>query len=256
MAEIGDVPAHAAHEIHLKTQIKESKATHMPNHKSLNPLVISLLVSTSILQSVVAGSDGSRSSEGSLQLHARHKIAFVGNCLAERMNLFGNFEARLHSRHPDKELIVRNFGWPADEVGNQQRPSSYTTIDDPLEVFSPELFFCFFGFNESFAGIEDVELQKFKTSYRNYIDRTRQKFSKNGAPPQFVLVSPVAFENTGILLQPDGVQYNQNLELYSAAIAELAREDGHLFIDLVRQIRNSLRPGTRKSIHNQRCASQ
>ena len=61
----------------------------------------------------------------------------MGNSLAERMNLFGNFEALLHTRFPQLELVVRNFARPCDAVDNRQRPSNYTTIDDPLKVFRP-----------------------------------------------------------------------------------------------------------------------
>ena len=42
------------------------------------------------------------------------RIALVGNSTAERMNLFGHFETLLHTRFPDKELVVRNFARPAD----------------------------------------------------------------------------------------------------------------------------------------------
>src|SRR5262245_6026873 len=65
------------------------------------------------------------------------RIAFVGNSLAERMNLFGHFEAMLHYRHPELELVIRNFGRPADEVGNRQRSTDYTKLDDPLYAFNP-----------------------------------------------------------------------------------------------------------------------
>ncbi|MFN7892075.1 MAG: ThuA domain-containing protein, partial [Pirellula sp.] len=87
-----------------------------------------------------------------MEFRQGERIAFMGSSLAERMNLFGYFETLLHTRFPNKQLVVRNFGWPADEVGNQQRPDNYTKIDDPLEVFGPETFICFFGFNEHFAG--------------------------------------------------------------------------------------------------------
>ena len=85
-------------------------------------------------------------------LHAHDRVAFVGNSLAERMNLHGHLESLLHSRFPSLELVVRNFGWPGDEAGLQQRPDNYTAIDDPFLVFGANVFFCFFGYNESFAG--------------------------------------------------------------------------------------------------------
>jgi hypothetical protein len=60
-----------------------------------------------------------RADEPQLKLQPHDRIALVGNSLAERMRLFGNFEACLHLRFPQHELVVRNFGWPADEVGRQ-----------------------------------------------------------------------------------------------------------------------------------------
>src|SRR6185503_1947592 len=98
-----------------------------------------------------------------LHLVPNERIALVGNSLAERMNLFGNFEALLHSRFPKLELVVRNFARPCDAVDIRQRPSNYTTIDDPLQVFHADTFLCFFGFNEAFAGTSGEE--QFHTDY-------------------------------------------------------------------------------------------
>jgi len=61
-----------------------------------------------------------------LELKPSERIAMVGGSLAERMNLFGYFETLLHTRFPDKQLLFRNFGWPADEVGLQQRQKPAT----------------------------------------------------------------------------------------------------------------------------------
>src|SRR6188472_2407746 len=83
-----------------------------------------------------------------LHLVPHERIALVGNSLAERMNLFGNFEALLHTRFPRHELVVRNFARPCDAVDTRQRSSNYTLLDDPLKVFQPDTFLCFYGFNE------------------------------------------------------------------------------------------------------------
>ena len=93
-----------------------------------------------------------------LEVRPHERIALIGGSLAERMNLFGNFEAMLHMRFPQDELVVRNFGWPCDAVDNRQRPNSYTALDDPLKVFAADTFLCFFGFNESFASVAGEEL--------------------------------------------------------------------------------------------------
>ena len=47
-----------------------------------------------------------------LELRKGQKIALVGNSLAERMNLYGNFETVVHLHNADKELRFRNFEKP------------------------------------------------------------------------------------------------------------------------------------------------
>lgn len=166
-----------------------------------------------------------------LELTQGTKVAFVGNSLAERMNLFGHFETRWHLRHPEWETRIRNFGWPADEVGMQQRPNSYTTIDDPLKVFEPEVFLCFFGFNESWVGAEPDQVENFVDQYRQYITQTAAKYGQGGTA-SFILVSPIAFEAIGNPLLPDADARNAALRRYRDAIERLAQKDGHRFIDL------------------------
>ena len=170
--------------------------------------------------------------QNGLQFEVGEKIALVGNSLAERMNLYGYFETRLHLLHPEKHLKFRNFGFPADEVGLQQRPNNYTKIDDPLVVFGPETFICLFGFNESFGGTEPIQIDQFKANYLNYIDNLSRKFSSAGRPPRIILVSPVAFEPTGKSFHPDGKVENENLKKYSDAIAQVADVRNLRFVNL------------------------
>jgi putative heme-binding domain-containing protein len=158
------------------------------------------------------------------------RVAFVGGSLAERMNLFGHFETLLHTRFPQLNLVIRNFGYPADEVGLQQRSDNYTLIDDPLVVFAPDTFFCFFGFNESFAGPAGVEA--YKAAYNKWLDFTAAKFAKAGKAPRFVLISPIAFESTGNPLQPKGDTENANLKLYTTATREVATARKLAFVDV------------------------
>ena len=160
------------------------------------------------------------------------RIALIGNSTAERMSLFGHFETLLHLRHPDKELVVRNFGRPAEEVSVHQRSGDYTKIDDPLAAFGADTFLCFFGFNESFAGKDGVE--KFKADYERFLDETAKNYPRDDSksPPRFVLVSPIAFENTRDKFLPDGVKENANLKLYADAVKAVAEKRKVAFIDL------------------------
>ncbi len=171
-------------------------------------------------------------SQTPLEFIPGERIAFLGNSLAERMNLYGYFEALLHSRFPKLGLVVRNFGRPADEVAIRQRSNDYTKLDDPLGAFGADTFLCFFGYNESFAGPTGVE--KFKADYEQFLKDYRQQYPRDdsGAAPRFVLISPVAFEPTGDPLLPDDKVENANLKLYAAAVGEVAKKHGLAFVDL------------------------
>ncbi len=190
-------------------------------------------------------------SSGRFEPRKSERIALVGGSLAERMNLFGYFEALLHTRFPDKELVVRNFGWPADEVGNQQRPDNYTTVDDPMVEFGPELFICFFGFNEHFQGGSPEALDAFKRNYRQWIEKKQVDFAKPDRPVRFILVSPIAFERTDESLLPNGLENNAVLVQYIQAIEELASELEIPFVDLFSPTLEafSLQPDTKFTIN-------
>lgn len=167
-----------------------------------------------------------------LQFIKGERIALVGNSTAERMNLFGHFETLIHARFPEKELVFRNFGRPADEVANRQRANDYTKLDDPLFTFNPDTFLCFFGFNESFAGPLGVE--KFKTDYEKFIDEYSQKYARDDSKssPRFVIISPIAFESTGDSLLPEGKKENENLKLYADAAKAVADSRKIAFVDI------------------------
>ncbi|RIK76279.1 MAG: hypothetical protein DCC67_14090, partial [Planctomycetota bacterium] len=160
----------------------------MPHTPLRSALVAASLGAFLAAQAAAAGSMA-------LELKPHDRIAIVGNSLAERLRLYGNFEALLHLRFPKHELAVRNFGWPCDEVGRQQRPNDYTALDDPLAVFAPDVLLCFFGYNESFAGPEG--LPKFKEDLAAYVERLQEQFAKDGKAPRIALISPIAYEATG-----------------------------------------------------------
>ncbi len=165
-----------------------------------------------------------------ITLRRGEKIALVGNSLAERMNLFGHFETLLHTRFPELELQVRNFARPADEVAIQQRPNDYTAIDDPQAVFGAETYLCFFGFNEAFAGLAEIE--RFVANYREFLRKTAERYPAAGKPLRFVLISPIAFEAAADRWLPDGTRENLHLAAYTDAIKRLAAEERLPFVDL------------------------
>ncbi|MFN9347543.1 MAG: SGNH/GDSL hydrolase family protein, partial [Planctomycetota bacterium] len=167
-----------------------------------------------------------------LQFLPGEKVALVGNSLAERMNLYGHFETYLHLLHPDRNLIVRNFARPAEAVNNQQRSADYTAIDDPMKVFSADTYLCFFGFNESYSGIESVE--DFKTQYNQYIDQITKLYPRGATSPspRFVLISPTAFESADSRFLPNGTEENKRLAVYASAVEQVAKDRKLAFVDL------------------------
>lgn len=179
------------------------------------------------------------------------RVAFLGNSTAERMNLFGHFETLLHTRFPDQQLIIRNFARPAEEVGVQQRSADYTALDDPQLAFGADTYFCFFGFNESYAG--PAGLDAFRARYHQYLDTMAQRYPRDDtkAAPRFVLVSPIAFEDSGDPLQPAAAPINENLRLYAAAVAAVATERKLAFIDVYEASQTLLQqqPGLQYSIN-------
>src|SRR6185437_185205 len=174
------------------------------------------------------------------------RIALVGNSLAERMNLYGHFETLLHLRFPEKELVIRNFARPAEEVSVHQRSGDYTKIDDPLAAFGPDTFLCFFGFNESFQASGGREaavaaVDKFKAEYEKFIDEYSRRYPRDdsGAKPRFVLISPITFENTGDPLLPDAKAMNVQIKPFADAVKAVAEKRAISFVDLFNPTQNT-----------------
>jgi putative heme-binding domain-containing protein len=167
-----------------------------------------------------------------VQFSRGEKIALVGGTFGDVLGQDGTFEALLHSRFPKDELVVRNFCRPADAVDVRQRPSNYIAIDDPLKVFGPDTFVCFFGYNESFGS--EAGVAKFVADYGKFLDDTAKAYPrKSGGAPTFVLVSPIAVESANDGLFPDAKALNANLAAYAKATAALARQRGLAFVDVL-----------------------
>src|SRR5262245_20853964 len=190
-----------------------------------------------------------------LELKKGDHICLVGNTLAERMQYFGWLETRLVSRFPQHDLVFRNLGYSGDEITLRLRSMAFGTPDEwlagqsaipqpaKLNAGAPvrenrfeltntkaDVIFAFFGYNESFAG--EAGLPKFKTDLDDWIKLTlAQKYNGKSAP-RLVLFSPIAQEDIGDRNLPDGQTNNARLKLYTAAMAEVAKANNVLFVDL------------------------
>jgi hypothetical protein len=190
-----------------------------------------------------------RSAEPLLKLAKGDRVVLVGNTLAERLQQHGHFEALLHSRFPELELVVRNLGWSADELSLRPRSKDFKDHGHTLGDHQANVILAFFGFNESFAGPEglsrfeqDLEgflkapqnIDRYSTARSNW-DKTPDK--EEELPPlkslrQIVLISPIPFENNAWRTHPDGKKQNENLKLYTEAMARMAKKHNVPFVDL------------------------
>lgn len=170
-------------------------------------------------------------------------IVILGNTFAERMGLFGYFEAALHAKYPDYHLRVRSMAWAADEVDYQPRPYLFGDLrdklslpkdnPDPKEVWfnglgADALILCF-GMTESFHG--EKGLDKFRTDLDFYIKQHMEHMYNGKSTPKMVLVSPIAHENLGHPF-PDGIQHNRDLARYVDVMRQAAEVNHIPFIDL------------------------
>ncbi len=165
-----------------------------------------------------------------LVLNKRDKIALIGNTLADRMQHFGYFETLLHSRFAGHELVVRNLGFSGDELTLRLRSAGFGTSDDHLKFCEADVMLAFFGYNESFGGQEG--LNKFKQDLAVFIKHTLSQKYNGRTAPRLVLFSPIAHENLGDRNLPDGAENNLRIEMYTSAMAQVAREHTVPFVDL------------------------
>lgn len=165
-----------------------------------------------------------------LPLEAGDHICLVGNELGERMQHHNFWESLLHKQFADKQLTVRNLCFPGDEPVTRIRSKDFGTPADHLKHSGATVVLYFFGFNESFKGEEG--LAEFSQQMRNLVEETKQQdFSGKGAP-RIVLISPIAFENTGDPNLPNGEEQNKQLATYTAALERVAQVTGVGFVDL------------------------
>jgi putative heme-binding domain-containing protein len=166
----------------------------------------------------------------SLELKKGDHIAIVGNTLAERMQHHGWLETYITARFPQHDLSFRNLGFSGDELTLRLRSAGFGSPDEWLTKTKADVIFAFFGYNESFAG--QPGLDKFKKDLENFIQGTlRQKYNGK-SPPRLVLFSPIAHENLKDPNLPDGRENNERLKLYTAAMSDVAKANGVVFVDL------------------------
>jgi glucose/arabinose dehydrogenase/azurin len=158
-------------------------------------------------------------------------VAIIGSTMADRFQHSGWLETYLYDRYPDCDLVFRNLAVPADEVALRLRPADFGSPDDWLTKVQADVIFAFFGFNESFKG--KAGLDKFKSDLDSFLKSTLEKNYSGKGHPRVVLFSSIANERTQDPNFPDPTANNANIALYAAAMAQVARDNGVPFVDLL-----------------------
>ena len=150
----------------------------------------------------------------------KNGILFYGNSMVERLLEYGELEARLQLANPSAELKIRSLAWTGDEVGDRLRLEGYAKhMKKLLEKWPSDTIVLGYGMNESFERNEGLD--DFKTQYGIHLDQ----LSRTHPGARFILLSPIAIEGASEARQKE-------LEQYSDAIAQLAKERGAEFVDL------------------------
>ncbi len=160
------------------------------------------------------------------ELNNGDRVVFLGNSLFENDQQFGYLEFALTSRWPERDITFRNLGWSGDTVFGEARsyftnpPSAYELLIQQLTMARPTVVFIAYGANEAEGG--KAGISSFKQGLNQLIDKIEELGAKT------ILFSPIPLQSAG----SPGIltTRNNNLKLYSSAIAETASERDMLFV--------------------------
>ena len=165
-----------------------------------------------------------------LELRPHDHIAILGGGLADRMQHSGALETLVHAKFPQHRLVFRNLGFAGDELTVRMRSEAFGSPADWLKKEKADVILAFFGYNESNRG--EAGLASFRQDLDTFIkDTLKQNYSGKGAP-RLVLFSPAAPEKHPDPNMPDPSLHYSNLRLYTTAMAEVAKANGVVWVDL------------------------
>src|SRR5580704_17451775 len=168
--------------------------------------------------------------ESKFELRPGDHIAIVGNTLGERMQFDGWLDTYLHSRFLKHDLVIRNLAFSGDELTARLRSANFGSPDGWLKAVKADVVFAFFGYNESFG--DQAGLDKFKKDLDTYLKHLLSSNFNGTIAPRIVLFSPIAHENLKDRNLPDGAENNKRIELYTAAMKDVANANDVVFVDL------------------------
>src|SRR5436190_18765388 len=165
-----------------------------------------------------------------LSLRKDDHICIIGNTLADRMQHSGYLESLIYERFPKEDLVFRDLGFSGDEIVTRFRSQGFGTPDEWLTHEKADVILAFFGYNESFKG--PAGLDGFRKDLEKFIDDTLKKDYSGKGAPRLVLLSPIAQEKHKDPNFPDPTANNENINLYTQAMAAVAKARNIQFVDL------------------------
>jgi lysophospholipase L1-like esterase len=169
-----------------------------------------------------------------VELREGDRVVLLGGSLIEREQEFGYWETLLAVASSGKNVTFRNLGWSGDTVWGESRgmfepQEGYARLIEQVQAANSTLVLVAYGNSEAFAGRE--RLQAFVDQYAKLLDDLQTPGRR------FVLVSPLLMEAAQLPHNPDAPAdhadvYNRTLDAYADAIAALARDRKHAWIDL------------------------
>ena len=157
-------------------------------------------------------------------------VAILGNGLPDRMQHDGWMETLLQSQSPDLQLRFRNMSTSGDRPNSYPRSKGALTQSTYLKHVKADVVFAFFGYNESYAGVEKAD--DHRKQLIDFVAKTRADQPNGSGTPRIVLFSPIAHENTRNPNVPNGKENNVRLEAFTKATEAAAKEAGVAFVDL------------------------
>lgn len=189
-------------------------------------------------------------------------IVLIGNNLGSRMLNYGSFETEMQLRYPTDSLLIRNMCDGGDTPGfrphsgrvspwaflgaekfqtelaqNSGSEGVFETPDEWLSRLKADIVIAFFGYSESFEGVQGLEM--YKAELDAFIKHSLKQNYNGLATPQLIIVSPIAFEDISDHSDvPNGNNENQNLNLYTEAMKEICLVNQVSFINAYQPSKN------------------
>ena len=170
--------------------------------------------------------------QGSFSALPGETISLMGGTMVFQMEDHGHFEAAMQSSFPDKQIRVRNLGWPADTVYRQERPMYFYTekgdqregsLPDQRHKIDPGTLFLFFGRTESLDAIG--ALDEFERAYEALV------MELLGFSRRLVLVGPIDFAPEGPAASLAS-ERNVVLAAYEDRIEKIAGRRGVIYVKI------------------------